>query len=853
MTRGTRHLLWALLLWTSAPLWAADGTDSIQWFAETANRFNRVFPQEKVYLHLDNTGYFMGETLWMKAYMVRTDKDSLGSLSRVLYVELLDPFGEVVKSQKLKVENGMAHGDIELTGLLTSGFYELRAYTRYMMNWGGDGIFSRVIPIFSAVQKRGEYDHPKIGNDVEKRFRPDTREGDTEKARRLNVRFYPEGGHLVEGLRNRVAFAITNKQGGSVEATCRLMAGDREVARTATQREGRGVVEFDCGAEPLTLHVDAGEDGKATFPLPASEKSGCSVTANTTDSSAVSIGIAASADLRGQKVGVAWTNGGHTYSCLETTLGGSPVTLKKAYEEMRDGVNQLTVIDEHGRILASRLLWVYPRESVHPISVTTTDTLMRSGRQVKMEIDARPNTTFSMAITDAGTQTGGWNHNAATWLLLTSDLRGYIRNPEYYLEANDAEHRAAADLLMMVQGWRRYDFKTMEGKSNFHKQHGIEDRLYIDGKVHIQKRKKTVDNVDMVLALKNDDGDRLMGQTRTDAKGNFAFAVPDCYNNWELMLITAKNQKFENYLVGINRMFAPTPRYISEGETEQIEARTPRLAVRRAEKDHEGNYTILDGSISLQQVDVTAKRKMSPSALWEREDLGRVTASLRYDCEKEVETLLDQGQPIPSLIQFLREKNNKIEGNDNLSGTYAHSNTSYRFSDGGPSYDRCPIFWVVDNHFVAGTSFPARLAKSPSDEEMNDETTYYFPSLLDEVKRVYISFSKDTPRRFLRDVDFSGMNSVTIHVYTNVREGVYREKGVRHTYFNGFNVPKTYEEEIMPGIVYHLDYRRTLYWNPDVTTDKDGHAEVTFTPTPRSEMLLISAEGINSDGSASVY
>ena len=214
----------------------------------------------------------MGETLWMKAYMVRTDKDSLGSLSRVLYVELLDPFGEVVKSQKLKVENGMAHGDIELTGLLTSGFYELRAYTRYMMNWGGDGIFSRVIPIFRAVQKRGEYDHPKIGNDVEKRFRPDTREGDTEKARRLNVRFYPEGGHMVEGLRNRVAFAITHKQGGSVEATCRLMAGDREVARTATQREGRGVVEFDCGAEPLTLHVDAGEAGKATFPLPASEK-----------------------------------------------------------------------------------------------------------------------------------------------------------------------------------------------------------------------------------------------------------------------------------------------------------------------------------------------------------------------------------------------------------------------------------------------------------------------------------------------------------------------------------------------------------------------------------------------------
>ena len=126
MTLGIKkkriYLLTTMLLCLCTTTRAADVKDSIQWFAETANRFNRVFPQEKVYLHLDNTGYFMGETMWMKAYMVRTDKDSLGSLSRVLYVELLDPFGEVVKSQKLKVENGMAHGDIELTGLLTSGF-----------------------------------------------------------------------------------------------------------------------------------------------------------------------------------------------------------------------------------------------------------------------------------------------------------------------------------------------------------------------------------------------------------------------------------------------------------------------------------------------------------------------------------------------------------------------------------------------------------------------------------------------------------------------------------------------------------------------------------------------------------
>ena len=51
--------------------------DSIMTLANMVNKFNRVFPQEKVYLHLDNTGYFKGERIWFKAYLTRTDKDSL--------------------------------------------------------------------------------------------------------------------------------------------------------------------------------------------------------------------------------------------------------------------------------------------------------------------------------------------------------------------------------------------------------------------------------------------------------------------------------------------------------------------------------------------------------------------------------------------------------------------------------------------------------------------------------------------------------------------------------------------------------------------------------------------------------
>ena len=105
-------------------------------YLEKAMRFNLYTPQEKVYLHFDNTGYFKGEYIRFKAYVTRCDTEKRTDLSHVLYVELVNPSGDVVERRKLKIVNGEADGDIRVDSIQTTGFYEVRAYTRYMANWG---------------------------------------------------------------------------------------------------------------------------------------------------------------------------------------------------------------------------------------------------------------------------------------------------------------------------------------------------------------------------------------------------------------------------------------------------------------------------------------------------------------------------------------------------------------------------------------------------------------------------------------------------------------------------------------------------------------------------------------------
>ena len=194
-------------------------TDDFKKFMHNIHSFNRLYPQEKVWLHCDNTAYFQSDTIWFSAYVTSAETLQPIELSKVLYVELLNEAGEVVSTQRLPIENGHSQGQIPLnTELgkqfvtraerqsnlyptnhrsgnyytpLPSGFYEIRAYTRAMLNWGEEICFSRVFPVFDTPEREGDYSQLTMDNRekkqrdlIESRIRPKTKKDD-----RLNVDF----------------------------------------------------------------------------------------------------------------------------------------------------------------------------------------------------------------------------------------------------------------------------------------------------------------------------------------------------------------------------------------------------------------------------------------------------------------------------------------------------------------------------------------------------------------------------------------------------------------------------------------------------------------------------------------
>lgn len=114
--------------------------------------------QEMIYLHLDNTSYYRGDRIFFACYLVTSGKLQPSNLSQTVYVELLNPGGKIIDRCVLKATEGRCHGSLLVDETpFYSGYYEIRAYTRYMLNFGATAIYSRVIPVFAEPKIEGDW------------------------------------------------------------------------------------------------------------------------------------------------------------------------------------------------------------------------------------------------------------------------------------------------------------------------------------------------------------------------------------------------------------------------------------------------------------------------------------------------------------------------------------------------------------------------------------------------------------------------------------------------------------------------------------------------------------------------
>ena len=842
-------------------------------YAVRANQFNALYPQEKVYLHMDNRSYFIGDTIWFKAYVMNASTLHPTQTSGVLYVELLDENGVEMQHKKLRISAGMCHGEFTIGKNYRTGYYEIRAYTRNMLNFGnivrehvpGTTLvmqpaivenynevaknkqspsvinkreisssllapynmcaFSRVFPIYKYPEVKGDYKkvmefYPKhtglaFSQDINYESRPDN----------LKITFYPEGGALVVGVPSVVAFEAVD-QWGRKHNVDGCLIDEKGTKITSFESIGRGRGTFSlCPEQGQKYYARVTYKGEEySFELPKANKEGYVLRVTPPiDGGNAMFHVLAPPDTSRELLG--WTlqcrGALMAFDTLRVGDNGNSIVMIPS-KRLSPGVNQLTLFDVQGGILADRLFFVCPKKQTSTLTLLHQPDSVAPYQEIKLNFKANDLCRFSLSVTDDDDWEDTYDtSNIRSELLLSSDIKGFIEDVDsYFNHSNTRVMVSDIDLLMLVQGWRRYEWKLMSGSNPYKYRYLPEKGLTIDGyvvsgrmshkkSVFYAENYQHIPNLDVAMSL-YEHSPIWKGYTHTDSLGQFSIDVDHLILgekglNISLTPIDITNKQLEKaspYII-LNRAFSPSAH---------------SYTYYQCHKPSEWNLLDMDLNIDttkwIDEIIVKKRRKRKSEIFYERPEF-----TINY--YKEWNNIIDRGIPL-----VLVSQSSYIGRRTGISLDYSLGRVNIPITH-------------LELYTLSGSL----------------KQTYLLPQRI----KVYSNLlSRDGI--LLLDNSTSKMQTLCVaesdlHIITPEKPPYKSQNNMRETYFEGYSqvcsfYSPDYSNCALPDTA---DYRRTLYWNPDVWTDHQGRASVSFYNNSQTTKLHIRAEGFTRNGEFIVY
>ena len=771
--------------------------DPLEKILKQLAKLTASYPQEKVHLHTDKPYYAVGEDIWFKSYVVTAEKNEPSLLSKVLYVDLIDQNNVIRKKLTLPIENGLANGNINLIDSLPSGNYRIRSYTNYMRNFSADFFFEKQLKIGNVLDT------------VEKAAKT--------KKSGISLQFFPEGGNLVSGVRSKVGLKALAADGNGINLNGYILNKAKEkVAEFTTEHAGMGVFAFTpLKNEKYTAVANLAEGQTETFELPMAEESGFSL-AISQSSDKINFRIAASADMinTGKEVIVVGQSNGIIYASFTGKIEGPIMATDLPKDDFPTGIAQFTLFTADYKPIAERLLFVNHNDQLkieldHQHAIAATKKKMQYSLQVTDNNNNPVDGSFSVAVTDAGKVKASEDDETSIFsnLLLTSDLKGYIEQPNYYFNAANPNREKDLDNLLLTQGWRRFVWKDVIAEKEPEISYRPEQSLEIAGKVSSWGNKPLANA--KVSLFSTTPGLLLKLDTLSDAKGNFFFDRLDVADSTSFLVQTKFGKDNPNMNIKVNQRPAVQP-YAFAGQSFSI---LPYLQSTKTLYTEMERYQKLDKGILLKTVNIVTKPILKSSV--KVRNSVNISGSVDYVIDKKTlakETYI--------LTPFTR-----------VPGIYTQNGMIWRMRRTSIT-GHGPMLLVVDGVKISQASDPYFITTiNPTDlEGIEVLTSDYNLSVFGPDAGNGIIFITTKRGGDLDAVKATNMARISNFGYTKMKE----------FYVPDYDNPKTDQQM--------LDLRSTVYWNPNVNTDVKGKASFGFFNTDSPGTYRVTIEGIDSFG-----
>ena len=432
---------------------------------------------DQIYLQTSKGIYETGEDLWFKAYVLDSRFLEPSDKSRTLYLQMSDENGvNHVWQEKYEIKNGFAEGHVYINDTLALGTYFLTAFTQ-------NSIFNNDLDYHSARKIR-----------VVDRIENNEQDQNQKKVSLGTFSLFPEGGHLVSGLDNRLAFKAVDTDGNPIKAAGTLFENGNPLLEFISEHDGMGSFDFrpQHGKDYYIKLKELNQD--SSYQLPKILSQGISLRMKGQQQGHLVVKINGNLPYKGTKVFLRLQQRGVGYGLAEGVLKDSLI-VRFPLKDVNQGIAEVTLFDEDLRPLAERLAYVNLDKGLH-IKTELSNTgeySLREKAVLNIRVtDDKGNPVrahLGVSVYDQAYQNLEDAKNIVTHYNLSTQLVGTIHDPTYYFNEDNMNRQQALDLLLMTQGWRRYvwDEKNMP-KQPSQRFHFLSDT--VSAKMVFQKKPK---------------------------------------------------------------------------------------------------------------------------------------------------------------------------------------------------------------------------------------------------------------------------------------------------------------------------------------------------------------------------
>ena len=403
---------------------------------------------DQLFVHLDRNKYKPGDTIYFEAYIRDSFTNEFVSKSVSLYALLFDNNRIKVDSSRFKIDNSTCSGWMTIPLETKSGKYHFVAFTSIMQNFDASEAFQSDLFIKGA---------DKID-----------RENDKSNSEYFELKFLPEGGNSVQGLKQRIGFNATDGKGYPVYIEGLLKNNSGSTLDTIKSGAyGPGV--FVCTPEPgMYMEITKGNSKEKIWKLPNPAASGICMAVNTINNRSFSIEIQSNNYNNDTVTVVGVMNTNQVF--LQNLVLNKKQRVVIETDQLPSGVAQITIFNKDLHPLAERLYYVNSDKHL-TFKIVPRSQINTAGQETELTIsvnDGFGNTSkgfFSISVIDSISGCSADIYTPGIESVLNYNPYFQRNLPRKVLETGlenltDEER----DLMLMIYGWSKYswDFSSKE-------------------------------------------------------------------------------------------------------------------------------------------------------------------------------------------------------------------------------------------------------------------------------------------------------------------------------------------------------------------------------------------------------